>query len=338
MRLAWLLGASVAFASWLLAAPAMARGDAPVVVAYVAPAECASLDAFQVLVATEIARRPGSERTWRWSVRVREMQGVYEGTVTSEDVERTVLSASCDDVTAALARVIADGEAELPPLPAPPVAPCTPPATPPPPSPPPAPPPPPPPPEQPIVVTAVPPPREPTDEDTRSPSRAEWRLGGRADINNHGFNATAYGAPTGSAAVTGALATLSLEVPGGFRKLEFELGVGRLGSTGNSPLTYTVVDTQTCLVDVPLGASGFSALGCLRLAGAAFSAPFVLDGVTTPQGGGALWVGAGARLRWQTRVGLFVEASLTGMYGTVSAGESITPGWLDAGIGAGFRL
>ena len=337
MRLPWLLGASIAFASWLFAAPAMAHGDAPVVVAYVAPAECASLDAFQVLVATEIARRPAADRTWRWSVRVRELQGVYEGTVTSEDVERTVSSESCDEVTAALARVIAGRRGGLTPLPPPPSAPCTPPvASPPPPPPPPAPPPPPP--EPPIVVTAAPPPPEPADKDTRSPSRAEWRLGGRADVNDHGFNSTAYGAPTGSAAVTGALATLSLEVPGGFRKLEFELGVGRLGSTGNSPMTYTVVDTQTCLVDVPLGTSGFSALGCLRLAGAAFSAPFVLDGVVTPQGGGALWVGAGARLRWQARMGLFVEASLTGMYGTVSAGEAISPGWVDAGFGAGFRL
>jgi hypothetical protein len=328
VALPWLLGASVVIVSSLLAAPAMARGDAPVVVAYVAPPECASLDAFQVLVSTEIARRPAADRTWRWSVRVREEQGLYEGTVTSEDVARTVSSASCDDVTAALARVIADGEAG--PLPLPPPLPAPPPAPPPPPPPPPR--------EEPIVVTAVPPPAQAADKDTRPPSRAEWRIGGRADFSNHGFNATSYGSPTGAATVTGGMATLSLEVPGGFRKMEVELGVGRLGNTGNSPLTYTVVDTQTCLVDVPFGSTGLSGLGCLRLAFAEFSSFAAFDGVTMPQSGGALWAGAGARLQWQARVGLFVEASLTGMYGTVSAGESTSPGWLDAGIGAGFRL
>src|ERR1700677_4756832 len=93
-----LLGAAIARAVWLLAGPAVARGDTPVVVAYVAPDECASVDAFQVLVATEIARRPEADRTWRWSVRVRrERDGSYEGTVTSEDRERTVASTSCDD-------------------------------------------------------------------------------------------------------------------------------------------------------------------------------------------------------------------------------------------------
>jgi len=309
-----LLGVAVAAASWLLTAPAMARGDTPVVVAYVAPDECASIDAFQVLVATEIARRPAADRTWRWSVRVRrERDGTYEGTVTSEDVERTAASTSCDDVTAALAKVIADGEPGPLPLPPPPPAPCT----------------------APPAPHVEPP--EP-DRGPRPASRAEWRLGGRGELSNHGFNATPYGSPLGAAPVTGGLATLSLEVPGGFHKLEFELGAGRLASSGNAPLTYTVVDTQACLVDVALGDGGFSALGCLRLAGAAFSAPFVLEGVTLPQNGGALWAGAGGRLRWQARMGIFVEASFMAMYGTVSGGESTTPGWVDAGLGAGFRL
>jgi hypothetical protein len=273
----------------------MARGDTPVVVAYVAPAECASLDAFQVLVSTEIARRPVADRTWRWSVHVRvERDGSYQGIVTSEDASFTAASTSCDDVTAALAKVIAEGH---PPAPAP----------------------------------------EP-DREARPRSPAEWRLGGRGELTNHGFNETPYGSPLGAAAVTGGMASLSLEVPGGFHQLEFELGVGRLASTGNAPLTYTVVDTQTCLVDVPFGTSGFSALGCLRLAGASFSAPFVLEGTTIPQNGGALWVGAGGRLRWQARMGIFVEASFMGMYGTVSGGESTTPGWVDVGLGAGFRL
>jgi hypothetical protein len=311
----------------------MARGDAPVVVAYVAPAECASLDAFQVLVATEIAQRPEADRTWRWSVRVREQEGVYEGTVTSEDIERTVSSASCDNVTAALARVIADGETGLPSLPPPTAAPCTPPASP---APPPLPPPPPP--ERPIVVTAAPPPSQAPDRDTRSPSRIEWRVGGRGDLNNHGFNATADGAPRGAATVTGGFATLSLEVPGGLRKMELELGLGRLSSTGNSPLTYTVVDTQSCFLDVPFASSGFSGLGCLRIAFAEFRSTGLVEGMPMPQNGGALWAGAGARLRWQAGMGLFVEASLTGMYGTVSGGESTSPGWIDVGVGAGFRL
>jgi hypothetical protein len=44
------------------------------------------------------------------------------------------------------------------------------------------------------------------------------------------------------------------------------------------------------------------------------------------------------RLRWQARFGLFVEAAIEGVYGTVSSGESLSAGWANAGLAAGLRL
>jgi hypothetical protein len=99
-------------------------------------------------------------------------------------------------------------------------------------------------------------------------------------------------------------------------------------------LTYYVLDTQSCLVDLPLGA-GFSALGCLRLAFGSFQ----WSETNFPSnGGGALWFGAGARLRWQSQESLFLEVQLDAVYGTVSSGEDTKPGWGDAAATVGFRL
>jgi hypothetical protein len=120
----------------------------------------------------------------------------------------------------------------------------------------------------------------------------------------------------------------------------FELAAGAMSSqSGGIPLNYLVIDTQTCPLDVPLGDTGLSALGCVRLAGASFktAAFFYGNGGMVPQDGGALWFGAGARLRWQT-ASLFFEGSLDAVYGTVSGGESTSPGWVDASAGVGFRL
>ncbi|HEX7603084.1 MAG TPA: hypothetical protein VF316_15815 [Polyangiaceae bacterium] len=123
---------------------------------------------------------------------------------------------------------------------------------------------------------------------------------------------------------------LSIELPWGLRKTMFEVGAGAMVS---GPLTYYVVDTQACPLDWPLGQSGVTLLGCGRVAGAAFKAS---DGFGTQ--GGALWFGAGGRLRWQPGSSFFVELCLNGVYGTVSSGESNQPAWVDAGATVGFRL
>jgi hypothetical protein len=137
----------------------------------------------------------------------------------------------------------------------------------------------------------------------------------------------------------GGVGVLSIEIPGGFGKMMFEVAAGELSSLDRAyPLNYTLLDTQACLLDLPIGASGLSILGCLRVAGASFNTVYQYGGSQYAQGGGALWAGGGARLRWQTPVGVFLEGSLNGVYGTVSSGESSTPGWMELGLGAGFRL
>ena len=149
-------------------------------------------------------------------------------------------------------------------------------------------------------------------------------------LSNHGL---------GGSALMGGLGVASLDVPAGFDRMMFEVAVGGLSPTGGAyGIHYTVVDTQACLVDLRLGESGLSALGCLRLAGASFGTTYEYAGAYHPQNGGALWIGAGARLRWQTKVGLYLEAGLDAVYGTVSSGEPNTPGWMDGTLSAGFRL
>jgi hypothetical protein len=79
---------------------------------YVAPTpNCASNDAFQALVKAEIARFPGSDRNRRLSVRIVQQDGLYASTLTTETgAVRTITAARCDDVTAALAVIIAVAE------------------------------------------------------------------------------------------------------------------------------------------------------------------------------------------------------------------------------------
>jgi hypothetical protein len=147
------------------------------------------------------------------------------------------------------------------------------------------------------------------------------------------------------AALMGGMGTASLELPFGFDKMLFEVGVGGQGAVADA-VHYLIVDTQTCLLDVRVGDSDLSLLGCLHLAGASFSsavtdytAGYGYGGAASyRQNGGALWVGAGARLRWQTHASFFLEGGADAMYGTVSAGEPNTPGWLQGNVSAGFRL
>jgi hypothetical protein len=116
---------TIFLASLAFETPAWAQHERPVVVGYEAPAECASAEAFQVLLAIEIARSPAPDRPWRFSVVIRRQPDSYAGTLTTESGARTVTAARCDDVTAALALIVAMAEpataAPPPPPPAPPV-------------------------------------------------------------------------------------------------------------------------------------------------------------------------------------------------------------------------
>ena len=294
-------------------------GARPVIVQYVAPPECASNEAFQILLKTEIARSPNPARPWRFSVRILRQPGSYEGTLTTETGIRQVTASRCDDVTSAFAVIIAMAEPEPSPEAAPP------------PPPPPLPPPPP-----PEAIAPPPPPVELLAPPDQAPPRGdqgsqrEWRIGGRALGSNHGSG------------TVGGIGFGSIELPWGFRKMMFEIGVGALsgglGATSQtspptgSPgtISYIVLDTQACLIDLPIAQTGLSVLGCLRLAGASFK--------SNNQGGGAFWTGGGPRLRWQSPVRVFLEVNFDAMYGTVSSGEGNNAGWIDAGLSLGIRL
>jgi hypothetical protein len=173
-------------------------------------------------------------------------------------------------------------------------------------------------------------------------SSLQWRVGGRVIASTH---------PTWGAPNLGGIGAVSLELPWGFRKMMFEIGAGT--SSGHSStsnydayfgprtFTYFILDTQACLLDLPIGNTRLSALGCLRVAGAIFDLQgYVTGGPPTvlAENGLALWTGASARIRWQTPFQFFFEANADAMYGTVSEGEDNKPGWFGIGFGAGLLL
>ena len=321
-------GALLAAIAAIGAAPGIARAqdEQPVMVEYVAPAppQCASVQAFQRLVAAEVATHEIERTHWRFAVRIRSAAGgEYVGKATSGGETATARSCDCDKVTAALAKAIA-GEAFDPVAP-PPASPAPPPpAT-----------------EAPVPPASLPPTTPPV-----------WRMGARVQTWGHGASAQVFGESPVTAPSYGGMGVISVELPYGLRKTMFEIALGSMTSTaratpapmpydsitGQPPalvnLTYYVLDTQTCLLDLPLGA-GFSALGCLRVAAASFSAKDTAYGNSA---GGALWFGAGGRLRWQSPQSLFLEVDVNAVYGTVSGPEDNSPGWADAGASVGFRL
>lgn len=87
-----------------------AQSERPVILAYNAPPECASLEAFQELLGAEIARAPNPNRPWRFSVRIRRAGDRYEGTLTTETGVRTMTSARCDDLTSEASASAAQAE------------------------------------------------------------------------------------------------------------------------------------------------------------------------------------------------------------------------------------
>jgi hypothetical protein len=313
-----------------------AGGERPLMVEYLAPAppHCASVDAFQRLVAAGVAAEDIERVDWRFQVQIRQASGgEYLGRVTSASGVKTARSCDCADVTAALARAVAADDLE-------PVAPE----------------------RQLEGPLAAAPSADGVPSGPPATGPSSWRLGARLETWSHGawMGYFTTSDPGSTAPSYGGMATLSVELPWGFRKSMFEVGFGVMSSTATSSanatslpsgtvsgipptvvsagpmtahITYYVLDTQSCLVDLPLGA-GFSALGCLRVAAGAFQwteRPY-------SNGGGALWFGVGGRLRWQSPQSFYVEAQLNAVYGTVSGGEDTKPGWGDAAAAVGFRL
>lgn len=305
---------TVFLASLLLEPPALAQDERPVVVEYTAPTpECASSEAFQALVKIAIAGSPRPDRNWRFAVRIQRRDNVYEGTLAAETgAVRTITATRCEDVTAALAVIIAVAE----PSGAPPADTPSPPANG----------------SAPVDLSQ---PSGPDRKPAGSAPGPEWRVGARGFTQTH---------PSWNANI-GGLGAVSLELPLGFRNMMFEVGGGMSTDFGVSPwaTTYLILDTQACLLDLPIGSTGINILGCLRLAGAEFRAsrvggPPVPGGSPPPNNGGAFWTGASARLRWQSPVRVFVEGNVDGMYGTVSAGEDSRPAWVSVGLGVGVRI
>jgi hypothetical protein len=307
--------AAVSFASLTLPpAFALAQDESVASLGYVAPTpDCIPNDAFQALVKAEIARFPSSDRDRRLSVRIVRQDGLYAGTLTTETgAVRTITAARCEDVTAALAVIIAVAEPSG-------AAPADTPS----------------PPAKRSAQVDLARPSEPDREPAGSDSGLEWRIGARGFTQTH---------PSWNANI-GGLGAVSLELPWGFRNMMFEVGGGMSTDFGRSPwaTTYLILDTQACLLDLPIASTGLSVLGCLRLDGAEFRSQQVggppVPGVARPiNNGGAFWTGASVRLRWQSPERVFVEGNVDGIYGTVSAGEDSRPGWVAVGLGVGLRI
>ncbi len=296
-----------------------ARAATPVVVEYTAPPECASSETFHALLSAQLAQNSVENRPWRFSVTVRH-ESDYVGVLKTETGSRELRAPTCDEVTAALSLVIAMAEPELPAPPPPPPD---------------SPPPPPPPPVMLAPVTFAPPPHVERDVVAAPPKEdpLAWRLGARVehwdDGSTIGFN--------------GAFLSAGVEVPWGFPKMHFEMGVGALYfkergvinwfGTGLPPTTDVLlglIDAQACPLDLPLGKTGIDVMGCARVA---FG---LTKGIlTNGDFGGGVWGGGGARLRWQSPWSVFVDAHFAGLYGTRVEG---VPALMDFGGSVGFRI
>ncbi len=280
----------------------VARADDPVVISYVAPNACASPEAFRALVGAQVGRTPNPDRPWRFEVVIRN-DGDYVGTLKTENGLRELRAPTCDEVTAALALVIAMSEPELP-------------STPPPPSP---------------TLSPSPPPSltPPPSRDrvsTPSESTVDWRIGARLQNWNDGSELSA----------TGGTLTLSTEVPFGFPKMLFEVGATLLFSRdtrvvplgvmpiATTPDQWLMVDAQTCPIDLPIAQTGLAVLGCAHVAVGSIA-----------NVGLAGYAGAGGRLRWQTPWRIFFETHFDGLYGTRING---IPALMDLGGSVGFRI
>jgi hypothetical protein len=340
MKLRFLFGLLTTWLAFLALAPsAQAQGERPILVEYSAPTpECPSSEAFQRLLRAEMARSSDVEHAWRFALRIRRLpDGRYEGTLTTETGVRQMTASKCDEVTASLAVIIAVAEpsADVPatstpppgpaPAPVPPLlAPAAVPA-----------------PASAAPRSAPPPATEGKPDSGDHASPAKWRVGARGFATNH----PSWGTPN-----PGVMGFASVEVPWGFHAMMFEGGIGASFAHGNTPeelaptigptsvpskLTFVILDTEACLLDVPIGESGFSLLDCLRAAGGTFSGS---GGALYPFVGLTLWGGLSTRLRWQSPIRLFFEVNVDAMIGTISDAADSRPWWFEGGASLGFQI
>jgi hypothetical protein len=334
--------------TWLvflvLAASARAQGERPILFEYSAPTpECPTSEAFQTLLRAEMARSSDVEHAFHFALRIRRIpDGRYEGTLTTETGVRQLKASRCDELTASLAVILAVAEASAsgpapstrpagpasapapaPALPAPAAVPAPAPAAP-----------------------RAQPPDAATDRKPDSGGQAsavKWRVGLRGFATNH----PSWGTPN-----PGVMGFASVEGPWGFHAMMFEGGIGTSFAHGSTPrefgpptsgptttgpssLTFVIVDTEACLLDVPIGESGFSVLGCLRVAGGTFSGS---GGAIYPSMGLALWGGLSTRLRWQSPIRLFFEVNFDPMIGTISDAADSRPWWFEGGASLGLHI
>ena len=294
-----------------------AHATTPVVVEYTAPPECASSEAFHALLSAQLAQTSNPDRPWRFSITIR-LESDYVGELETETGSRELRAPTCDEVTAALSLVIAMAQPELP----------APPPDPPPPDPPP------PPTRVMISPLAFAPPRVERDVAAQQKENVgTWRVGARVehwdDGSTIGFN--------------GAFLTLGVEVPWGFPKMHFEVGVGALyfkergdinwfgnGTPPTTDVLFGLIDLQACPIDLPLWHTGIDVMGCARVTGGLTKG--ILANGDFGAGG---WGGGGARLRWQSPWSVFVDAHFSGLYGTKIEG---VPALMDFGGSVGFRI
>jgi hypothetical protein len=320
MKLRFLFALLTTWVAFLALAPsARAQGERPILVEYSAPTpDCASSEAFQKLLRAETARSSDVEHAWRFALRIRLIpDGRYEGTLTTETGVRQVTASRCDEVTASLAVITAMAE------PSPDVpTPTTPPAGP--------------------APAPAPPLPAPAAIPADDASRVNWRVGARGFVTDH----PSWGTPN-----PGVMGFASVEGPWGFHAMMFEGGIGASFAHGSTPnelgpllpsaspvqsrLAFVFLDTQACLLDVPIGESGFSVLGCLRVAGGGF---FGSGGAVYPAVGVVVWGGLGTRLRWQSPIRLFFEVNFDAMVGTISDDVDTRPWWLEGGASLGFQI
>lgn len=309
---------------------AHAQDETPVVIEYVAPPECASTQAFHLLVTAQLARVPNPGRPWRFSVSIVHADDAYIGRLSTEGGTRMLHGGTCDEVAAALSLLIAMAAPEL--TRAPEAAPPPPPPAPPPPPPPPAPPP-----VNPPLLLQPPSFTErPHDAvEARTTSTTAWRLGLRfQDWSKQ----NAY--TTNGVSLAG-----SLEPTWGHYHMLAEVSLGVFITPVSDPSaainpqnavtgTWAVLETQVCPLDIPLGSTGLSILGCGRM-GAALT-QFSNYRYISPLMG---WVGGGGRLRWQSPWRFYAEVHVSGVEVTQSAAwPEAEMGWLDVGATVGVRL
>ena len=304
------LGLSFATALVVGAVTHRASADQPVIVEYVAPSECASVEAFQALLAAQVARTPNADRTWRFAVSIVHADDAYIGRLKTESGERQIQAQTCDEVASALALVIAMATPPAPPPPPPPPAP--------------------PPMARPIAPAIV---RfAPVEPDRAQPAQPTHDSSTSVRFGV-GFQDWANDASQNAAGPT---LTASIEPRWGWYRMMFELNGGLQAMPVNGyTITWTMIDFESCPIDLALGSSNVNLIACNSLAFGIAGNP---SNAPDPQPG-AIFFGGDARARWQSPWKFFAELHAGALISTQSGPWTVSSGWwLNAGAQIGISL